>query len=204
MYLRSFFVNVIASRNKDFVENTMIRSLYKKGYCFRPRHAGLNPQVNILCQTPSMTEAEREGFLAQFAADPERTLVGFALMGGIFGEGIDLIGNRLSGAVIVGVGLPQICTEREIIRAYYQTTNQLGFEFAYMYPGFNKVLQAVGRVIRTEQDRGVVLLIDERFALSIYKRLFPKEWQPVRYVANTEAISKTIGDFWETGIVEVR
>ena len=163
------------------------------------RFKALNPQVNILCQTPSMTEAEREGFLAQFAADPERTLVGFALMGGIFGEGIDLIGNRLSGAVIVGVGLPQICTEREIIRAYYQTTNQLGFEFAYMYPGFNKVLQAVGRVIRTEQDRGVVLLIDERFALSIYKRLFPKEWQPVRYVANTEAISKTIREFWETG-----
>lgn len=88
--------------------------------------------------------------------------------------------------------------DREIIRSYYQTTSQLGFEFAYMYPGFNKVLQAVGRVIRTEQDRGVVLLIDERFSLSAYKRLFPKEWQPVRYVANTDTMRKAIGDFWES------
>jgi len=117
-------------------------------------------------------------------------------MGGIFGEGIDLIGDRLSGAVVVGVGLPQIGLEREIIRSYYEATNQLGYEFAYMYPGFNKVLQAVGRVIRREEDRGIVLLIDERFSLRSYKKLFPEEWKKVRYAENVRSIHKTIEGFW--------
>ena len=155
-----------------------------------------NQQVSVICQTPGMAEEDREGFLAAFATNPQHTLVGFALMGGIFGEGIDLIGDRLSGAVVVGVGLPQIGLEREIIRAYYESTNQQGYEFAYMYPGFNKVLQAVGRVIRTEEDRGIVLLIDERFSRSSYKMVFPEEWKNVRYTANAESIRKTIGNFW--------
>ena len=134
-------------------------------------------EVSVICQTSGMAEEEREEFLATFASNPEQTLVGFALMGGIFGEGIDLIGDRLSGAIVVGVGLPQIGMERDIIRSYYETTSQQGYEFAYMYPGLNKVLQAVGRVIRTEEDRGVVLLIDERFSLTSYKKLFPEEWK---------------------------
>jgi len=159
-----------------------------------------NQQVNVICQTPGMAEVEREGFLATFASNPEHTLIGFALMGGIFGEGIDLIGDRLSGAVVVGVGLPQIGLEREIIRSYYEATNQQGYEFSYMYPGFNKVLQAVGRVIRTEEDRGIVLLIDERFSLYSYKTVFPEEWKKVRYVANAESIRKTIGSFWAESI----
>ena len=156
-------------------------------------------QISVICQTSGMVEEEREEFLATFAINPDQTLVGFALMGGIFGEGIDLAGDRLSGAIIVGVGLPQIGMEREIIRSYYETTNQQGYEFAYMYPGLNKVLQAVGRVIRTEEDRGVVLLIDERFSLTSYKRLFPEEWKKIRYVANTDSIRKTIGSFWAGG-----
>jgi Rad3-related DNA helicase len=143
-----------------------------------------------------MAEVEREEFLATFATNPEHTLVGFALMGGIFGEGIDLIGDRLSGAVVVGVGLPQIGLEREIIRAYYEAKNQQGYEFSYMYPGFNKVLQAVGRVIRTEEDRGIVLLIDDRFSRYSYKKLFPEEWKKVRYVVDVESICKAIEDFW--------
>lgn len=158
-----------------------------------------NRQVSVICQTPGMEEVEREEFLATFATNPEHTLVGFALMGGIFGEGIDLIGDRLSGAVVVGVGLPQIGLEREIIRAYFETTNQQGYEFAYMYPGFNKVLQAVGRVIRTEEDRGIVLLIDERFSLLSYKKLFPEEWKKINFVSNAESIRKTIGSFWTGG-----
>ncbi|HZK53432.1 MAG TPA: ATP-dependent DNA helicase [Desulfosporosinus sp.] len=153
-------------------------------------------QVRVICQTSGMAEEEREEFLATFAINPDQTLVGFALMGGIFGEGIDLIGNRLSGAIIVGVGLPQMGMERDIIRSYYETTSGQGYEFAYLYPGFNKVLQAVGRVIRTEEDRGVVLLIDERFSQTSYKKLFPEEWRKVRYVANSDLLSKTIDSFW--------
>ena len=159
---------------------------------FREHHQ----QVQMICQTSGMTEAEREEFLATFATNPDQTLVAFALMGGIFGEGIDLIGDRLSGAIIVGVGLPQIGMEREIIRSYYETTSRQGYEFAYLYPGFNKVLQAVGRVIRTEEDRGIVLLIDERFSQTSYKRLFPEEWKKIRYGANTDSMRKTIVSFW--------
>ena len=155
-----------------------------------------NQQVSVICQTPGMAEEEREEFLGNFATNPEHTLIGFALMGGMFGEGIDLIGDRLSGAIIVGVGLPQIGMEREIIRSYYEESNRQGFEFAYMYPGLNKVLQAVGRVIRTENDRGVVLLIDERFAQSSYKKLFPQEWKMVRYVKNAEGIREAVAEFW--------
>jgi len=160
------------------------------------RFRELNQQVVVICQTPGMLEEAREEFLAHFAINPERTLIGFALMGGIFGEGIDLIGDRLSGVVIVGVGLPQIGLEREIIRSYYESASNQGYEFAYMYPGFNKVLQAVGRVIRTEQDRGIVLLIDERFSQSSYKKLFPEEWEKVRYVRNTDNIRTTMERFW--------
>lgn len=154
-----------------------------------------NPDIRRIVQSSRMTEEEREQFLAQFQEDPEETLVGFVLMGGIFGEGIDLTGSRLSGAVIVGVGLPQICLEREMIRSHFSVSNH-GFEFAYMYPGFNKVLQAVGRVIRTEQDRGVVLLVDERFAKASYRRLFPDEWRPMRTVHGVEAIEEYTSSFW--------
>jgi DNA excision repair protein ERCC-2 len=157
------------------------------------------PQVSVICQTSGMAEEEREEFLATFASNPDQTLVGFALMGGIFGEGIDLIGDRLSGAIVVGVGLPQIGMEREIIRSYYETTSRQGYEFAYMYPGLNKVLQAVGRVIRTEEDRGIVLLIDERFSQTSYKKLFPEEWKNIRYEANADSIRKTIESFWAGG-----
>ncbi len=155
-----------------------------------------NQSITVICQTPGMEEEDREEFLATFATNPEQTLVGFALMGGIFGEGIDLIGDRLSGVIVVGVGLPQIGMERDIIRTYYEDESQQGYEFAYMYPGLNKVLQAVGRVIRTEEDRGIVLLIDQRFSLPSYKKLFPEEWKKVHYVANAQSIRKTIGNFW--------
>lgn len=155
-----------------------------------------NQEIRTILQTPGMIEDEREVFLAQFQENPEETLVGFSLLGGIFGEGIDLTGSRLSGAVIVGVGLPQICLERDLIRDYFQATLKRGFEYAYMYPGLNKVLQAVGRVIRTEQDRGVVLLVDERFARSSYRKLYPREWQPLHYISNLQAIEEQSRAFW--------
>ncbi|MBC2726625.1 ATP-dependent DNA helicase [Desulfosporosinus sp.] len=160
------------------------------------RFSAQNQEVDVICQSSSMEEEEREDFLERFSHNPQRTLVGFVLMGGIFGEGIDLIGDRLSGAVVVGVGLPQVCMEREIIRSYYETTSYLGFEFAYLYPGMNKVLQAVGRVIRTEKDRGIVILIDERFSKQAYRRLFPKEWTKVLLGRTNDSITTTIKSFW--------
>jgi DNA excision repair protein ERCC-2 len=133
--------------------------------------------IPTIVQTPAMSESDREGFLAHFTEHVERTLVGFAVMGGIFGEGIDLKGERLTGAVIVGVGLPGIGPERELIRDYYDRSLGFGFEFAYQYPGINRVLQAAGRVIRSETDRGVVLLIDQRYGRRPYKALLPQWWR---------------------------
>ena len=159
------------------------------------RFRALRPEVRTLAQGPRMTEADREGFLRAFAAEPDRTLLGFAVMGGVFGEGIDLVGDRLIGAVIVGVGLPQICVERDLIRDYFQSRNGAGFDYAYTFPGMNRVLQAIGRVIRSETDRGVVLLIDTRFAETRYRRLFPAWWHPTR-TRNLEHIHRLAEEFW--------
>jgi Rad3-related DNA helicase len=153
------------------------------------------PAVRTLQQRPGMTEAEREAFLAAFGAEGAESLVGFAVMGGIFGEGIDLVGERLIGAIIVGVGLPQLCIERDLIRAYFEEQSGAGFDYAYTFPGMNRVLQATGRVIRSETDRGVVLLIDTRFAQERYRRLFPGWWQP-RRVTSAGEIHAAVRQFW--------
>lgn len=153
------------------------------------------PDADIIVQTSGMTEGERDEFLACFAHDNTRTLVGFAVMGGVFGEGIDLVGDRLTGAAVVGVGLPGICLERNLIRDHFAATHDAGFEFAYMYPGLNRVLQAAGRVIRSDTDRGAVLLIDTRFATQRYARLFPREWQPAR-VKSPQQLVHELRQFW--------
>ncbi|AET66559.1 DNA helicase, Rad3 [Desulfosporosinus orientis DSM 765] len=154
-----------------------------------------NQDIECLCQSTGMGEEEKEEFLLKFSHNPRQTLAGFVLMGGIFGEGINLIGDRLCGVIVVGVGLPQICQEREIIRSYYEKSSHQGFEFAYMYPGMNKVLQAVGRVIRTEKDRGIALLIDERFSKVSYKKLFPEEWKKIHYCRTVDGILTALKDF---------
>ena len=159
---------------------------------FQLRH----PSVPVLVQRPGMTEPERDAFLAAFSVEHGETLVGFAVLGGIFGEGIDLVGERLIGAVIVGVGLPQLCVERNLIRDYFQQQNAAGFEYAYTFPGMNRVLQAIGRVIRSETDHGVVLLIDARFNETRYCRLFPAWWKYLR-VRHTDGLREAIGSFWE-------
>jgi DNA excision repair protein ERCC-2 len=143
-----------------------------------------------------MTESERDAFLASFSVEHGETLVGFAVLGGIFGEGIDLVGERLIGAVIVGVGLPQLCVERDLIRDYFQQHNASGFDYAYTFPGMNRVLQAIGRVIRSETDRGVVLLIDARFNEMRYRRLFPAWWKFVR-VRHSSGLDDAVEDFWK-------
>ncbi|MCM3717323.1 ATP-dependent DNA helicase [Fictibacillus phosphorivorans] len=130
-----------------------------------------------LIQHPSMSEEEREEFLANFDQAGDRSLVGFAVMGGIFSEGIDLKGDRLTGAVIIGVGLPQVGLERDTMKDYFQSTGKNGYDFAYVYPGMNKVLQAGGRVIRSEEDQGTLVLVDDRFLSRKYVEMLPEEWR---------------------------
>ncbi|HIG30315.1 MAG TPA: ATP-dependent DNA helicase [Verrucomicrobiales bacterium] len=147
-------------------------------------------QVRICIQNRSMSETDRSDFLDQFQADSEISRVGFVVMGGIFAEGIDLIGDRLIGAAIVSVGLPPVCLEREIIKDYFDASSGSGFDCAYTYPGFSRVIQAAGRVIRSESDKGTILLIDDRFASAAYRSLFPAWWNPVQITVPFPTTSK--------------
>ncbi len=150
----------------------------------------------VIVQNTSMPEEEREEFLARFSeGEGERSLLGFCVLGGIFSEGIDLKADALIGAVIVGTGLPMVCTERELLKRCYDEMGLDGFDFAYRFPGMNKVLQAAGRVIRTEEDRGVVALLDERFLGRDYLRLFPREWEGYK-ICRIDDISEILEDFW--------
>ena len=133
--------------------------------------------LKIIKQKPSMTEIEKNDYLYSFDAPFNGLLVGFAVLGGHFGEGIDLTGEKLSGVIIVGVGLPKITPERQILSNYYMEKFGDGFAFAYRFPGWEKVLQAVGRVIRTEEDTGFALLIDERLDNPEYMSLYPDNWK---------------------------
>ncbi|MCT4688075.1 ATP-dependent DNA helicase [Vallitalea sp.] len=152
--------------------------------------------INIIKQERGLSESEKDDFLGEFHNEREGSFVAFAVLGGMFGEGIDLTGEKLSGAVIVGVGLPSICNERNLIKNYFDNTSDNGFEYAYMYPGMNKVMQAAGRVIRTMSDVGIVVLIDERFGSNYYKRIFPYEWNHAVY-ASSDLLKEKVDDFWE-------
>lgn len=152
--------------------------------------------VRCISQTSGMNEQEKEEFLEEFSSQ-DGTLVGFCVMGGIFSEGIDLMGDRLIGAIVVGTGLPQIGTEREILKNYYDTRGENGFDYAYRYPGMNKVLQASGRVIRTQEDIGMILLLDERFRNTDYRPLFPVEWTDRKF-CTIENIEDILSGFWGT------
>ena len=144
-----------------------------------------------------MREQEREEFLQKFEEEQEKSLVGFCVLGGVFSEGIDLTEERLIGAIIVGTGLPQVCSEREILKQYFDKQGENGFDYAYLYPGMNKVLQAAGRVIRTENDIGVVALLDERFRGMEYRKTFPREWKTIEYT-NKESVCEKVSSFWES------
>ena len=152
-------------------------------------------EIDILLQEIGMKEEEREGFLAEFAEEHEKSLVAFCVMGGIFGEGIDLKREQLIGAIIVGTGLPQISNEREILMNYYEKMTGMGFDYAYRYPGINKVLQAAGRVIRTIEDVGVIELLDERFLQNDYRGLFPREWEKYE-ICTVQDVEKHLDMFW--------
>ena len=143
--------------------------------------------IVIVCQQSNMSERDREDFLAQFETVGDNSLGAFCVMGGIFSEGIDLTNDKLIGTVVVGTGLPQVCVERDIIMNYFKDKGMNGFDYAYKYPGMNKVQQAAGRVIRTHEDTGIIALLDERFATREYGVLFPREWNDISYVNINEA-----------------
>ena len=150
----------------------------------------------MIFQKNNMSEEEREEFLAGFEDQNERLHIGMAVMGGVFSEGIDLIGDRLIGTVIVGCGLPMVCNERELFKNYYDDNGRNGFDYAYLYDGMNKVQQSVGRVIRTATDVGAILLLDERLLTDAYTRLFPREWYPYN-VVNRNNMKKCLMDFYD-------
>ncbi len=152
--------------------------------------------ADVLIQSQSMSEAAREEFLQEFSLERENALLGFCVMGGIFSEGIDLTEDRLIGSIIVGTGIPQVCLERELLKNYFDSHGGQGFDYAYLYPGMNKVLQSAGRVIRTETDQGVILLLDDRFQDRRYQEIFPREWEMVES-CKTGDVSKKIIKFWK-------
>jgi Rad3-related DNA helicase len=155
-----------------------------------------HPSTKTIIQSTEMSEDQRQAYLERFSQDTDETLVGFAVLGGIFGEGIDLKGEQLTGVAIVGVGLPGMGIERDLIRDHYERKSRLGFEFAYQYPGINRVLQAAGRVIRSESDQGVILLIDRRYHQHRYRQMLPDNWNP-RPINHQTNLEEKIRSFWE-------
>ena len=152
--------------------------------------------MECMLQKEHMDEKARERFLKRFEEQREKGLLGFCVMGGIFSEGIDLKRDSLIGTIIVGTGLPQVCAEREILKNYFDQAGEDGFSYAYRYPGMNKVLQAAGRVIRTAEDVGIVVLLDDRFLSRTYQRMFPREWEGFEAVT-LECIAARAEKFWK-------
>lgn len=155
----------------------------------------LSRGFDLLVQASRMNEQEKEEFLREFEGERQDTLVAFCVMGGIFSEGIDLKEDRLIGVMVVGTGLPMVCTEQEILRKYFDEKNERGFDYAFQYPGMNKVMQAAGRVIRTMEDKGVIVLMDDRFLREEYQALFPREWRPFK-VVRQESVGEAVREFW--------
>ncbi len=161
------------------------------------------PETTVGVQESEMTPSARDAFLARFSETEEGdTYVAFCVLGGMFGEGIDLAGDRLIGTVIVGTGLPGVSTQLNLIRNYYDENDEPGMEYAYVYPGLNKVMQAAGRVIRSEDDRGVAVLIDTRYASSEIQRLLPRHWRHMLLTGDVYSLSEILTRFWDedTGV----
>ena len=179
----------------------------------------MTEEEECLVQQESMNEEEREYFLNRFRGnedcdlqsligmeieeEEEQTLIGFCVLGGIFGEGIDLKKDSLIGVIVVGTGLPQVGCEREILKDYFDDNGENGFDYSYRYPGMNKVLQAAGRVIRTAEDVGIIVLLDERFRQYSYRRMFPREWEQVVPVT-VDTVAKKVERFWDAWLWQQR
>lgn len=189
----------------DYI-NTAIKGKIGNYLIFFPSYEYLNKimplfifdkDVDYYIQNKDMSEIEKEGFLSYFTESPIKTTLGFAVLGGAFSEGIDLVADRLIGVVIVGVGLPQISFERDLIKDYFDKKDEKsGFEYAYVNPGMNHVMQATGRVIRSEDDKGIALLIDDRFLNKRYRDLFKHEWSNYDVVTSNEDIKELLSSFW--------
>ncbi|WP_330949077.1 ATP-dependent DNA helicase [Virgibacillus sp. MG-45] len=169
-----FFVDLMKKQSGNFLVFFPSYHYMQLAYA---KFIELAPELETIVQSAGMSEQQREDFLAAFDAERKERLIGFAVLGGIFSEGVDLRGNRLQGVIIIGVGYPQIGLERDIIKDYFMKLNQNGHDYAYVYPGMNKVLQAGGRLIRTEADTGVIALVDDRFLQPKYQALLPQEWR---------------------------
>ncbi len=187
-----------------------VYQVYLNRYCTQ--------DIEVIVQESSMDDKKREDFLLSFRhnsnlsqnrdlrfdeliqmeveVEEDKTLVGFCVIGGIFSEGIDLKNDSLIGSIIVGTGLPMVCNEREILKWYFDENGENGFDYAYRFPGMNKILQAAGRVIRTSEDEGVIALLDDRFTTNQYRMLFPREWQNVS-ITSTQQIGDRIREFWD-------
>ena len=155
------------------------------------------PKVKCMLQGRNMSAEEKSNFLAAFSQDEEKYLLGFCVMGGIYSEGIDLVGDKLIGAIVVGIGMPSLSYERECISEYFEEKYESGKEFAYIYPGMNRVFQAAGRVIRREDDRGVIVLVDDRFQDPIYKKSIPSLWEGMKYISDAKELRAELDAFWQ-------
>ena len=210
--IAAYIHNIIEKRHGNYMVFFPSHSFLQRVYEIYRDYFNAEGEVECILQENHMNEESREAFLNRFRGnedcdlqrliqmdievEEERSLLGFCVMGGIFSEGIDLKNDSLIGAVIVGTGLPQVCNERELLKKYFDGWGENGFNYAYRYPGMNKVLQAAGRVIRTVDDFGVVALLDERFLSPAYQRLFPREWQE-RVVVTVDQIGRKVERFWD-------
>ena len=157
------------------------------------------PQVETVVQKRNMNAEQRDEFLSAFKNDEGHLRIGFCVLGGAFAEGVDLPGSRLIGSIIFGVGLPGLSNERNIVKEHFDLKSDegIGYDYAYTFPGMNNVLQAAGRVIRREEDVGVVVLADDRYATPKYRALFPSHWKGVQYAGNASSIAEIMRRFWE-------
>lgn len=208
----TYIHQIIECKSGNYMVFFPSHAFLQKIYEVYDAYYGDDTQVECVLQEDYMSEESREAFLARFTGnddcnleesicmdievEEERTLLGFCVLGGIFSEGIDLKNDNLIGAIIVGTGLPQVCYERELLKEYFDENGENGFDFAYRYPGMNKVLQAAGRVIRTTEDIGVIALLDERFLNRDYQRMFPIEWSN-REQVTLRGIGQRVEDFWK-------
>ena len=193
LYLKEMALTKTGNYMAFFPSYRFMEEVYE---CFLDMVEEENIQLDCLIQAPYMSEEAREIFLEGFEEERDVSLMGFCVMGGIFSEGIDLSEDKLIGAAIIGTGLPQVCRERELLKEYLDKKEMRGFDYAYVYPGMNKVQQSAGRVIRTEEDRGIILLLDDRFQEKRYKETFPREWEGYQ-MCNIKNVKEKIRKFWD-------
>lgn len=211
IHYAAYIHEIVKNRHGNYMIFFPSHSFLQAVYAEYMKYYYEEQQVECILQSDYMKESEREEFLQRFAGNEdwnlseaiqmeieleEKSLLGFCIMGGIFSEGIDLTEDKLIGAILVGTGLPQVCHERELLREYFDGQGESGFDYAYRFPGMNKVLQAAGRVIRTDKDVGIVALLDERFLQHSYQKLFPEEWLEYEMVIK-ESIGKRVERFWD-------